>query len=211
MLTATYWKPVFTYIRLRWNASEQDAEDLTQDFFSSAFEKEFLVRYDAGRARFRTFLRTCVDHMVMNAAKASSRAKRGGGTTAVPLDALSSDDAAFVADASSDEMDELFRQEWIRSVFEQAVDRLRAECQSTGKGVQLAIFEKYDVVGPSSTPPSYASLATEHGVPETQVTNYLAFARRRLRHHVLETLAALTATDEELAAEAREILGVEIP
>jgi hypothetical protein len=32
-----------------------------------------------------------------------------------------------------------------------------------------------------------------------------------LRHHVLETLATLTATDDELAAEAREILGVEIP
>jgi hypothetical protein len=47
--------------------------------------------------------------------------------------------------------------------------------------------------------------------PETQITNYLAFARRRLRHHVLETLATLTATDDELAAEAREILGVEIP
>jgi hypothetical protein len=61
------------------------------------------------------------------------------------------------------------------------------------------------------TPPTYDGLAVEFGIPETQVTNYLAFARRRFRHHVIETLAALTATDDEFAAEAREILGVELP
>jgi hypothetical protein len=183
---------------------------LTQEFFASAFEKEYLARYDASRARFRTFLRLCVDRMVMNAAKASSRLKRGGGLTAVPLDAA--EDANLAVDSAHDEMDELFRQEWIRSLFQQAIDNLRDECAAAGKDVQFAIFEKYDVVGPSAmTPPNYAGLAAEFGLPETQVTNYLAFARRRFRHHVIETLAALTANDEELAAEAREILGVEIP
>ena len=192
--------------------TEQDAEDLTQEFFASAFEKEFLARYDASRARFRTFLRLCVDRMVMNASKASSRLKRGGGQPAVPLDAISVDDASLAVDSSNAEMDEMFRQEWIRALFEQAVDRLRDECTASGKTAQFGVFEKYDVVGPSSpTPPTYGELAAEFGIPETQVTNYLAFARRRLRHHVLETLAALTASDEELAAEAREILGVEIP
>jgi DNA-directed RNA polymerase specialized sigma24 family protein len=211
VLTAAYWKPVFTYIRLRWRMTEQDAEDLTQEFFTSAFEKDFLARYDATRARFRTFLRVCVDRMVMNTTKASGRMKRGGGMTAVSIDALASNDAALAGDASSAELDELFRQEWIRALFEQAVDRLRAECDAAGKQVQFAVFEQYDIIGPSvATPPTYTGLASQHRIPETQVTNYLAFARRRLRHHVLETLAAITATDEEMAAEAREILGVEI-
>jgi RNA polymerase sigma factor (sigma-70 family) len=192
--------------------TEQDAEDLTQEFFTSAFEKEFLARYDASRARFRTFLRVCVDRMVMNAAKASSRLKRGGAMSAVPLDTVASDHTALADDSSNEAMDELFRQEWIRSLFEQAIDRLRDECKAAGKETQFAVFEQYDVVGPSSpAPPNYSTLAAEFGIPETQVTNYLAFARRRLRHHVLQTLAALTASDEELAAEAREILGVEIP
>src|SRR5262245_30006312 len=198
------------YLRLRWKLAEQDAEDLTQEFFASAFEKDYLGRYDASRARFRTFLRLCVDSMVMNAVKASSRLKRGGGLTAVPLGAA--EDVTLAVDSANEEIDELFRQEWIRSLFEQAIDKLRDECVATGKDVQFAVFEKYDVVGPSAvTPPSYAGLAAEFGLPETQVTNYLAFARRRFRHHVVETLAALTANDEELAAEAREILGVELP
>ena len=201
---------MLTYLRLQWKLAEQDAEDLTQEFFASAFEKEYLARYDASRARFRTFLRLCVDRMVLNAAKASSRLKRGGGLTAVPLDAA--DDANLAVDAAHEEMDELFRQEWIRSLFEQAIDKLRDECATAGKDLPFAVFEQYDVVGPSAvTPPNYGGLAAEFGIPETQVTNYLAFARRRFRHHVIETLAALTATDDEFAAEAREILGVELP
>lgn len=201
---------MLTYLRLRWKLAEQDAEDLTQEFFASAFEKEYLARYDASRARFRTFLRLCVDRIVMNAAKASSRLKRGGGFSAVSLDAA--DDANLAVDSANAEMDEVFRQEWIRSLFGQAIDKLRDECATEGKDMQFAVFEKYDVVGPSAaTLPSYGGLAAEFGIPETQVTNYLAFARRRFRHHVLETLAALTASDDEFAAEAREILGVEIP
>jgi hypothetical protein len=200
---------VLTYLRLQWKLAEQDAEDMTQEFFASAFEKEYLARYDASRARFRTFLRLCVDRIVMNAAKASSRLKRGGGFTAVSLDAA--EDTNLAVDSANTEMDELFRQEWIRSLFGQAIDKLRDECATEGKHVQFAVFEKYDVVGPSAaTPPNYGGLAAEFGIPETQVTNYLAFARRRFRHHVIETLAALTATDDEFAAEAREILGVEI-
>jgi RNA polymerase sigma factor (sigma-70 family) len=206
-LASAYWKPVFTYIRLRWNANEQDAEDWTQEFFASAFEREFLASYDASRARFRTFLRVCVDRMVMNSLKASSRQKRGGGSTEVSID-----DTPLAVDSTTAELEELFRQEWIRSLFERAVDQLRAECDAAGKAVQFAVFEMYDIVGPSQrTTPSYAELAAKHAVPETQITNYLAFTRRRLRHHVLEILATLTATDDELAAEAREVLGVEIP
>jgi hypothetical protein len=145
--------------------------------------------------------------MVMNSLKASSRQKRGGGSTEISID-----DTTLASDATNAELEELFRQEWIRSLFERAVDQLRAECDASGKAVQFAVFETYDIVGPSQrVTPSYAELAAKHSVPETQITNYLAFARRRLRHHVLETLATLTASDDELAAEAREILGVEIP
>src|SRR5213595_3871737 len=65
-LAATYWKPVYKYVRLRWNASREDAEDLTQDFFVQAFDRSTLERFDADRARFRTFVRTCVDGVVAN-------------------------------------------------------------------------------------------------------------------------------------------------
>ena len=75
ILIGAYWKPVYKYIRIRWNKPGEEAQDLTQDFFTRVIEKGFLERYDPARARLRTFLRVCVDGMVANDAKAARRMK----------------------------------------------------------------------------------------------------------------------------------------
>ncbi len=211
-LAASYWKPVYKYIRIHWHALPDDAEDLTQEFFSQALEKRWLERYDPGRARFRTYLRTCVDGSVANGRKAAGRLKRGGAVRFVDMDVRSvegeMEQSAFGASA---DVDEFFRHEWVRSLFELAIDRLKTELTTDGKATHFAIFERYDVLGPQSVAqPTYAELSAEYGIPETQVTNFLSLARRRFRHHVLEVLSELTGSDEEFAAEARDLLGVEI-
>jgi DNA-directed RNA polymerase specialized sigma24 family protein len=105
------------------------------------------------------------------------------------------------------EAEDFFKREWLRSLFELAIERLRAECAAAGKTLQFQVFERHDVrwdeVGPA---PSYADLAQEHGISETQVNNYLVFARKRFRQHVLDALAELAGSDEEFAAEAREVI-----
>src|SRR3954452_2726625 len=78
VLVTAYWKPVFKYVRLKWHASPDDAADLTQSFFLRAFEKDFFAPSDPARARFRTFLRACIDGFVANPRKANARLKRGG-------------------------------------------------------------------------------------------------------------------------------------
>ena len=80
-LVTAYWKPVFKYVRLKWHATPEDAADLTQGFFLRAFEKDFFAGFDPSKARFRTYLRTCLDGFVANARKADARLKRGGGVT----------------------------------------------------------------------------------------------------------------------------------
>jgi len=85
-LVTAYWKPVFKYVRLKWHASPEDAADLTQGFFLRAFEKDFFAGFDPSKARFRTYLRTCLDGFVSNARKADRRLKRGGAVTLVPID-----------------------------------------------------------------------------------------------------------------------------
>ena len=56
-LAAAYWKPLYKYFRLKWNASNEDAKDLVQGFFQHALEKDFLCGYNENEAGFRTFLR----------------------------------------------------------------------------------------------------------------------------------------------------------
>src|SRR3982074_1836972 len=80
-LVTAYWRPVFKYIRLKWRASPEDAADLTQGFFLRAFEKDFFAGFDPSKARFRTFLRTCLDGFVANARKADARLQAGGRRT----------------------------------------------------------------------------------------------------------------------------------
>ncbi|NJL29730.1 MAG: protein kinase [Thermoanaerobaculia bacterium] len=85
-LIEAYWKAVYKYLRLRWHASAEDAQDLTQEFFARAFEKDFFARFDPERARFRTYLRTCLDGFAANERKAAQRLKRGGGAQLLSLD-----------------------------------------------------------------------------------------------------------------------------
>src|SRR5882672_2039664 len=64
ILVNAYWKPVYKNIRVKWRKSNEEAKDLTQGFFATAFEKKFFTTYDPHKARFRTFLRTCLDRFV---------------------------------------------------------------------------------------------------------------------------------------------------
>jgi hypothetical protein len=56
-----YWKPVYKYLRVKWSLDADEAADLTQEFFTSTLEKEVVEKYDPARARFRTYLRLCLD------------------------------------------------------------------------------------------------------------------------------------------------------
>ena len=85
-ILASYWKPAYKYVRLKWQADNEDAKDLTQGFFANAFEKNHFASYDAGKASFQTFLRTCLDGFVANENKAAGRKKRGGDATILSLD-----------------------------------------------------------------------------------------------------------------------------
>jgi DNA-directed RNA polymerase specialized sigma24 family protein len=85
-LCAAYWKPVYKYIRLRWNRPADDAQDLTQGFFMELLERELLGKFDSNKSRLRTYLRLCVDSFVMNEDKAGRRLKRGGNVLHVALD-----------------------------------------------------------------------------------------------------------------------------
>ena len=200
-LVACYWKPLYKYARVAWHRSREDAEDLTQSFFTRAFEKESLATYDGAKASFRTFLRLLFDRHVSNDWKAGQRLKRGGAETHLDFDAA---EAELGRDSSPLAPDEYFHREWVRSVFAVAVERLRAACASEGKQAQFAIFECYDLEREKA---SYRDLAARHGIAETQVTNYLAAMRRRFREQVLDALREVTATDQEFRAEARALLG----
>jgi RNA polymerase sigma factor (sigma-70 family) len=212
VLVASYWKPVYKYLRLRWRASAEDAEDLTQGFFARAFEKGFFDTFDPTRARFRTFLRTCLDAHAANARVAARRLKRGGGTRTLSLDfATAEGELGLQPAAAQGEMEEYFHREWVRSVFGMAVDALRQRAEARARSAAFEIFRRYDLEEADGDRPTYAELARALSLPVTQVTNHLAAMRREFRALVLDSLREQCASEGEFRAEARALLGVDPP
>jgi RNA polymerase sigma factor (sigma-70 family) len=206
-IASAYWKPVYKYVRMKWRAESEDAADFTQDFFARLVEKEFLDSYDSRKGRLRTFLRTCADRLFMNHTRESGRLKRGAGSQHLPLD-FEEAEQEFATMARSESPEDYFDKEWVRSLLALGVQRLQASCESGGKMIHFELFRRYDLED-SDSKPSYAQLATEFGLAATDVTNYLAFARREFRRCVLDQLREMTATEEEFRREAQALLGVD--
>ena len=193
-VSALYWKPVYRFIRVKFRKNNEDAKDLTQSFFATALQRDFFARFDPGKASFRTYLRMAVERFAASQHAAANREKRGGNVEFEPVEEQA---------IATESPEQLFEREWQRQLFALALDDLRAHCAGCGKQLPFEIFEAYDLAGGDR--PAYADLAARHGIAETSVTNYLAWARRMLRELVTERLRGVTAGERDLREEMRRL------
>jgi DNA-directed RNA polymerase specialized sigma24 family protein len=208
ILVRAYWKPVYKHLRVRWRLDSEHAADLTQAFFARALEQRMFSAYDPARALFRTYLKTCLDRHVMKDTESRMRQKRGGGAVTLSLDFSSAErELEGLAVPAPEALESYFDREWTRHLLGMTVDALRERCDQGGKQTTFRVFERYVLDDETTDRPSYAELATELGIKVTDVTNYLAFARREFRRLLLEKLREITGSDEEFDAEARLLLG----
>lgn len=182
-----YWKPAFRYLCLRWRLDRDVAEDWTQEFFAGLLAKQVVERYEAARGSFHNYLRVCLDNHV--------RSRLSAQRPSEPLDLDLPDQGPSP--------EEIFLREWQREMMSLALRDLEALAEERGKQAAYAIFAAYDLA--AAERPSYEELAVQHQVPVTQVTNYLAWARRELRRLALERVAALSTNESEYRAEARRL------
>jgi len=214
-LFAAYWKPLYKYVRLRWNRSAEDAQDLTQGFFAEMLERELLAKYNPAKSKLRTYLRLCADSFVMNQEKAARRQKRGGDATHVALDFQAAEgelvgatiDAASIP--SPESLEAFFEKEWVRSLFALGVEDLRKFCAERERERAFRLFEDYDLSGDPDI--SYDKLAAEYAIPVTDVTNALSWARREFRRIALERLREICGSEQEFHREARAVFGSDAP
>lgn len=206
---SVYWRPAYKHLRIRWNVSPEHAQDLIQSFFLAAFEKQYLTDYDPSKARFRTFLRTCLDRSVMKAQTASERIKRGGEYEHTSLDFASAErEIATIAAGPQYQPDQIFDREWVRSILVLAIHKFRLLCETEEKQIHFQLFEAYDLADNNSL--SYADMAAQHALNEATITNYLAWARRQFRQTVLDTIAELTSNEQEYREEVMAVLGIKL-
>jgi RNA polymerase sigma factor (sigma-70 family) len=206
VLAQAYWKPIYKYLRIRHHKTNEDAKDLTQSFFLLAIEGETFEKFDPEKAKFRTFLRCCVDRFVFNDYKQASRLKRGGGAEHLAAFLKAEEEVAL---ESVRDPETLFETEWIRSVFERALQSLAEIFEKRGKSQSYRMFETYYLAEKDDF--SYATLAKKFDLSTTDVTNRLAAVRREFRRILLECLKETSVSEEEYRRDARKLLGTELP
>lgn len=200
VLAEVYWRPVCTYVRVRWRKDQAEAEDLTQAFFATALDRRTFERYDPARGRFRTFLRHCVDRHVVDGHRRDVALRRGGGDGALHLDAIDAPAAEAEAEAAFDAA-------WLRRLVTLACERLDAGLRAKGKPVHADLFQRFHG---DDDPPSYGAVAEQLGVKVTDVTNWLAYARREFRRIALDLMREITASEDEFADEAMAAFGLDV-
>ncbi len=207
-LVASYWKPAYKVIRRCWNKSNEDAKDLTQEFFARALEKGQFAAYDPTKARFRTYFMMCLRGFLSDSHEAAQALKRGGGLRLLPLDFAGAEaELARTSLSAAATVEEVFEKEWMRHLFGLALEDFRAECTAAGREVRYRTFEAYEMPAAECPKPTYEAVATALGIAVTDVTNHLSYARRRLRQLVRARLRDLTSDEGEYREEVRAVLG----
>ena len=204
VLSRIYWKPIYKYVRLRWRKPPDEAEDVTQEFFLRCLDQDTFAVYRPEQARFRTFLRSCLDRFVTDQYRRATAQKRGGGEAAVDVADAEREIAAAPAAARSDP-EALFAAEWARHILALAIDALRRSLGQRGKERQLEVFERHHLG--EGEPPTYAETAAALGVAVHDVTNWLSYARREFRRLALDLLREVTVSEDEFQDEARALFG----
>jgi RNA polymerase sigma factor (sigma-70 family) len=206
-LIGHYWKPVYCVIRASWSKSNEDAKDLTQEFFVRAVLEGSLVDgFDPERGSFRTFLKGALSHFMMNQARDAGTLRRGGTTRFVSLDAQDIDLAEFIPDGLALPPDRLFDAAWKNAILGRALRRLEERLALQGRGECFRIFCRYELEGGPEAP-SYRTIAEECGLTADVVKHALFRAREEYRVAVSEVLLGTVASAELLDRELRELFG----
>lgn len=193
-LCKAYWGPLHAYACWRGNSPEE-ARDLTQEFFARLLEKHWLDGVTKEGGRFRSFLLTAMQRFLANAHEHRSAAKRGGGTSPIPLDGIAEPPAL----GEGDSPERAFDRQWARLVMERAQLRLRKEAL-------LANVQHYDALERFlSTEPGdgeYDALAAHYGTTRNAIAASVRRLRLRFREsiraEIAETVAAQADVDEEM-------------
>ena len=205
-LCRTYWRPIFSFV-CRRGYSTQDAQDLTQDFFVMILERNWLEHADPNRGRFRSLLLKSLQNFLIKAFEKAHARKRGGDVKFVSWDDWMSEAPSPVSISAraldSLPPEQLFDLRWAVTVVEQALRRLREECEGKGK---LRLFHTLSgYLGAERDEVSYAKLSNALGVAETAVKKQLRSMRLRYRSLLRDEVAHTVADPAEVEDEIRHL------
>ena len=122
-LCEAYWSPVYAFI-CRSGRSSEEAKDLTQAFFATLLEKNYVADARKERGRFRSFLLTSVRHFLANEHDHAHALKRGGQLVHVPLEIEYGERVCRYEPVEHETPEHIYEREWAMTVLDTATSRV---------------------------------------------------------------------------------------
>ena len=203
-LCRAYWYPLYAFVRSRGYSSE-DAQDLTQAFFTRIIETGGLASADRKRGRFRSYLLGAMKHFLANEWHRTRAQKRGGQWQFVEWESLDPESRYAENRSQTDHPERLFDREWAFETVTAALRSLRDEMDRAGKGDQFEAL-KGSLTGEGPMP--RRELAERLHLSESAVK--VAIHRLRKRYGVLlrAVVAETVSSTEDLDNEMRYLVSV---
>ncbi len=170
-------------------------------------ESNWLRQADESRGRFRSFLLKSLRNFLGHATEKKRARKRGGDLQFVSWD-------EWMAEAPSQlsittqaletlPPERLFDLRWAATVVEQALRRLREECEAKGR---LRLFETLSThLSSERDEVSYSHLAKNLGVADTMVKKQLHNLRQRYRRLLRDEVAHTVENPADIDDEIRHL------
>jgi RNA polymerase sigma-70 factor (ECF subfamily) len=197
-----YWSPLYAFVR-RAGQSPEDAEDLTQAFFSSLLEKQWLSAADPEKGRLRTFLITAMKHFMAKEWRRASAQKRGGGQAVTWFDTPTAERryAAVPESAIEPEPERMFDRQWALLILDLTLARLESEY--LGREAVFAIL-KQGLTGDQARI-DYAVVAERLELGEGAARVAMHRLRKRFREIYREEVGATLPAGAEIDDEIRHL------
>lgn len=204
-LCTSYWYPLYAFIRRRGHDPDR-AADLTQGFFASLLERDFLRSVDPARGRFRAFLMAACKNYLANEHDRETAQKRGGVRSPVSID-LRDAEGRYLAEPAHDLTPErLFERRWALTLLDQTLDQLARESHQGGKG---GLYERLKpMLTGAEGDLSHAEIGQTLGMTEAAVTKAAQRLRQRYREILRERIAGTLDDPAQLDDEIRTLFAI---
>jgi DNA-directed RNA polymerase specialized sigma24 family protein len=189
-----YRPALSSHLVRRCRMQPEQADDLLQEFIvRKILQYNLPAHANRARGKFRTLLLTALDNFV--------RTRSG---TEDPCASLPENHDASDSALSPDES---FDVPWARQVLHEAMRRMRAECQQTGRLDIWDVFESR-IVAPTledAAPVDYQTLVTRHKLESPMQASNLLMTGKRNFERTLRSVISEYSNEDEIEIEIVEL------
>jgi RNA polymerase sigma-70 factor (ECF subfamily) len=204
-LCRAYWPPICAFAR-RKGWGEEDAKDLTQQFFALLLERKDFSGLDAGKGKFRTFLLAAFTHFLANEYDRANALKRGGGQEIFSLDQFPPEQWNGISVAEDLSAGTTYDLGWATTILKTALQQLKEEMLRADRPGQFDELKQFLTINAGAG--QYAVAAEKLGIEVSSVPVRVHRLRQRYRELVRAEVAQTVSSPTELEEEMRHLFAL---